>query len=53
MVGHRQLGRDLLVRVMWGCRISLAVGLVASLVSVLIGVVWGAIAGYTAVSPTT
>jgi oligopeptide transport system permease protein len=31
---------------MWGCRISLAVGLAASLVSVLIGVTWGATAGY-------
>jgi oligopeptide transport system permease protein len=44
--GTDALGRDLLVRVMWGCRVSLLVGLAASLVSVLIGVLWGATAGY-------
>ena len=46
VLGTDPLGRDLLVRVMWGCRISLAVGIAASLVSVLIGVSWGATAGY-------
>ncbi len=46
LLGTDDLGRDLLVRLMWGCRISLAVGLAASFVSLVIGVAWGATAGY-------
>lgn len=46
LFGADGLGRDLLVRVMWGCRISLLVGIAASLISVTIGVLWGATAGY-------
>jgi oligopeptide transport system permease protein len=44
--GTDDLGRDLLVRVMWGCRVSLLIGMVASIVSVVIGVLWGATAGF-------
>jgi oligopeptide transport system permease protein len=45
-LGTDALGRDLLVRTMWGCRISLLVGIAASLVTVVIGVLWGTTAGY-------
>ncbi|PLW82343.1 peptide ABC transporter permease [Kineobactrum sediminis] len=39
-------GRDLLTQIMYGGRISLAVGFTATAVALLIGVTWGAIAGY-------
>jgi oligopeptide transport system permease protein len=44
--GTDKLGRDVLSRVCWGSRVSLACGLIATLVSLLIGVSYGAIAGY-------
>ena len=44
--GTDAIGRDICVRVLYGARVSLAVGLVATIVSLLIGVLYGATAGY-------
>ncbi len=44
--GTDAVGRDLFVRVLYGARVSLAVGFVATFVSLVIGVAYGATAGY-------
>ena len=45
-LGKDELGRDLLVRLLYGGRISLGVGLVAALAAMAIGSLLGVVAGY-------
>ena len=45
-LGTDTLGRDLLVRLLFGGRVSLGVGLAATFVALTIGVVYGAVAGF-------
>jgi len=45
-MGTDSLGRDTMVRLMMGSRVSLLVGIVASIMVLLIGSIYGAIAGY-------
>ncbi len=46
LLGTDDLGRDMLVRLLFGARVSLAVGFLAAIVSLIIGVLFGSIAGY-------
>jgi oligopeptide transport system permease protein len=46
LLGTDTLGRDLLARILYGGRISLAVGFVATAVALFIGVTYGAVAGF-------
>ncbi len=45
-LGTDTLGRDLLTRLLYGGRVSLAVGFIATTVALLIGVLYGTVAGY-------
>lgn len=44
--GTDELGRDIFTRILYGGRVSLAVGLISSFLSIALGVVVGALSGY-------
>jgi peptide/nickel transport system permease protein len=44
--GTDDIGRDMLARVLWGGRISIAVGIVSVLASIMLGMSIGALSGY-------
>lgn len=44
--GTDNLGRDMFIRVLYGARISLSIGVVASLINLFIGVIYGGISGF-------
>jgi peptide/nickel transport system permease protein len=46
LLGTDDLGRDVLVRIAYGARVSLGVGLLATMLTVVIGVVLGLLAGF-------
>ncbi len=45
-LGTDNFGRDMLTRILYGGRVSLMVGFIATAVALLIGVAYGAVAGY-------
>ena len=46
LMGTDQLGRDTMIRLFMGSRISLLVGMIASFIILMIGSIYGAISGY-------
>ncbi len=45
-LGTDELGRDVLMRLIYGSRVSIAIGILVALISAVIGLVFGSIAGY-------
>ncbi len=46
LMGTDELGRDLLSRIVYGARLSIAIGLTTAVVAFVIGTLYGAISGY-------
>jgi len=46
LLGTDQLGRDYLSRLIWGCRISMLIGVTVTVVSALIGITLGVLGGF-------
>lgn len=46
LCGTDQMGRDLFIRIMYGARISITIGIVAAAINFVIGVLYGGISGY-------
>ncbi len=46
IMGTDSLGRDYAIRVIYGTRISLLVGIIAAIIVIIIGIIYGSISGY-------
>lgn len=46
ILGTDNLGRDLFIRLVYGARISLTVGIFAALINLVVGVLYGGVSGY-------
>ncbi len=46
LFGTDELGRDILSRCIWGARVSLTIGIIASVITITIGITIGLVSGY-------